>query len=169
MKKFISIFLGLFLLQGTCNATIITEQMLTESEVEKKIENTIYRYNNYQVRYYTYNRNVILVSDMTEAERNTLINEINKIHGVDHVIYVNTHSNSPLKQAVNDSVITAKVEAKLFSIKGVNSLHSHVKTIGGGVCCAFVSLEKGTNKQKVIDELKNIDGVNNIVFCYSYR
>lgn len=169
MKKFIEMFFGLFLLFGVCDAAIITEQMLTECELEKTIENKISNYDEAKIRYYIYNRNVILVSKMSDSERDTLISDLKKIHGVDHVIYVDTDKNSSFKQTVNDSVITTKVEAKLFSIAGVNSLRSHVKTIGGGVCCVFASLEKGTNKQKVVDELKQIEGVSNIVLCYSYR
>jgi len=168
MKKFAGIFLGLFLLCGVSDAAVVTEQMLSESDLENKIEDRIAEYHEYEIRYYIYNRNVILASKMPRDRRDTLMNTIRGIRGVDHVIYVDAGDDS-FKQSISDSVITAKVEAKLFSIKGVNSFRAHVKTIGGGICCVFASLEKGTSKQKVVDELKKIDGVNNIVFCYSYR
>lgn len=73
----------------------------------------------------------------------------------------NTH-NSGVGQYISDSTITAKVKADLLADKDISSLSISVKTKKGQVTLTGHVPDK-TQKQKIVQITKGIDGVKSVV------
>lgn len=116
----------------------------------------------------SYNRNVLLTGQVTDADTKalavSLLKEVENVRNITDEVTVNPKST--LSTRTNDTYITSKIKAKLVGDKRVST--NHVKVVTEDSSVFLMGLVTQEEAAIAVDIARNVAGVTRVVKVFEY-